>query len=230
MPRSDAARRVVTGIVQRRDRRVLWAVLVVWLVSVGTGLGVVDGVRQYARSAGQRTRRAGPRAVPWRGMPPDRPWSCWRTPDATAPGPALASSKSCWRARHSGPGPSSCSSGPAAWQRPGRRPAPSIRRRRSPGSRSSATTTAQRRSGSASRPPARPCCTTGMADWCMPAASPAPVGSPAATPAARQCSNCSTAHAPTRTTAQVFGCSLFSWLKRGTEGTEGRQWFLNSPE
>ena len=39
MPRFDVARRVVTGIVQRRDRRVLWAVLVVWLVSIGTGLG-----------------------------------------------------------------------------------------------------------------------------------------------------------------------------------------------
>lgn len=39
MLRSDLVRRVSNGVLERRRKPVLWAVLIVWLASVGTGLG-----------------------------------------------------------------------------------------------------------------------------------------------------------------------------------------------
>ena len=39
MLRSDIVRRISSGVLESRRKPVLWAVLIVWLASVGTGLG-----------------------------------------------------------------------------------------------------------------------------------------------------------------------------------------------
>ena len=215
--RADAARRALRVIVDRCGQRMLWAVLVVWLASVGTGLA---WLMAYDNTPGT------PANAPAR-------WPAGSTLARDVAGPTLVMLAhprcDCTRASI-GELAELLARAPrrprtfvvfirpggvaAAWEKTGtfdqatRIPGVTVIR--------DDNGDEAERFGSLDLGP-DPACTTGMASSCIPVASPAPAGSPATTPDAPHFSNCSPGH--TRPARPLRSSAALSsrWLKGETK-------------